>query len=188
MLFESPDFAVWEWKYAWKKLWVRIIVQYQSGGCTSFFFFFSPTFRVFYLFFFLFRTSLFFPAVQGNHFFSHRDHALWRHVEFEMEKENGRISCSCNTWKKIKTCSVDLCYHQQLVTPGASTAFKHVCYQPALPGTSSKQLPSLGMQIHCFCLSYLSADVPTPQKLSDLVWVQQQWQNSWITLECSGAR
>lgn len=136
MLFESPDFAVWEWKYAWKKFWVRIIVRYQSGGCTSFFFFPPPS-GFFYLFFFLFRTSLFFPAVQGNHFFSHRDHALWRHVEFEMEKENGRISCSCNTWKKIKTCSVDLCYHQQLVTPGASTAFKHVCW-------SATNLLSLG--------------------------------------------
>lgn len=91
-----------------------------------FFFFSPPPSGFFYLVFFLIRTSLFFPAVQGNHFFSHWDHALWRHVEFEMEKENGRISCSCNTWKKIKTCSVDLCYHQQLVTPGASTAFKHV--------------------------------------------------------------
>lgn len=49
-----------------------------------------------------------FPAAQGNRIFSHQRHALCRHVGFGMGENNGRISGSHNTWKKMEICSEDL--------------------------------------------------------------------------------
>lgn len=66
---------------------------------------------------------------------------LFRDMKNLRWTKNHRISCNCNTWKKIKTWSEDLSSPaQQLVTPGSQHSLQTCLLPPCVPGTSSQQL------------------------------------------------
>lgn len=134
MSFESPDFVLWEWKYAWKKL---LGGDYCSIPVKRLHLFFYPTLRFFWFWlfgFFLFRTSwVFFQHCKEIASLVTRV-MLFRDMKNLRWTKNYRISCNCNTWKKMKTWSEDLSSPaQQLVTPGSSTAFRPCLLPPCCP-------------------------------------------------------
>lgn len=116
-----------------KNFWVGIIVQYQSRGCT-FFLSHLKIFFVLVVWFFLFRTSwVFFQHCKEIASLVTRV-MLFRDMKNLRWTKNYRISCNCDTWKKMKTWSEDLSSPaQQLVTPGSSTAFRPCLLPPCCP-------------------------------------------------------
>lgn len=91
---------------------------------------------------------------------------LFRDMKNLRWTKNYRISCNCNTWKKMKTWSEDLSSPaQQLVTPGSSTAFRPCLLPPCCPwdkqlsGHADALLLATWVQIfpyHSSCCAYNS--------------------------------